>query len=382
MKREKWITKDYIVAWLASFLISINFYLLMVSTSGYAMGAFGASSALAGATTSIYVFAAIITRAITGRIIFRAGCIRCLIIGFVSSLIISLCYFFANSIGTLIAIRILHGLSLGVASTTIFTIAPVLIPKNRTGMGMGFFSISTTLGTAIGPFLAVALTRSGSYTSLFITTAAVALMDVLLIPFIKLKNAYLPEPDSIVKPPKGLGGIFDINSMPIALICGMAYSAYGCIVTFLSVSSKSSGVGNAAAYFFILYAAGILTTRPIVGRGFDRYGENPIMYTGLAVYAVGMLLTGLASKGVILLIAAFLGGTGMGAIQSATLSIGVKYASPERLGMVNSTYYIFLDLGLTIGPIVGGLLVPFIGYSGTYMLGMPISLFGIILYFY
>ena len=382
MTTEKWITKDYIFAWVASFLTSINFLLLMVSTSGYAINTFGASTALAGATTSVYVFAAIITRVITGRIIFSVGCIRCLIIGYVSSFMISLCYFFAKSLGMLIAIRILHGFSLGIASTTIFTIASVLIPKGRSGIGMGFFSMSTTLGTAIGPFLAAALTRSGNYTFLFLTIAIVALLDILLIPFIKLKNANIPEPGIVAKPPKGLAGVFDTRSLPIALICGIAYCTYGCIVTFLSVSSKISNLENAAAYFFMLYAAGIITTRPIVGRSFDRRGENPIMYTGLAVYAVGTLLTGLSNNGAMLLIAAFLSGAGMGGLQSATLSIGVKYSSPERLGMVNSTYYIFLDIGITIGPIVGGFLVPLIGYSGIYMLGMPISLLGIILYYF
>jgi MFS family permease len=139
---------------------------------------------------------------------------------------------------------------------------------------------------------------------------------------------------------------------------------------------------NATAYFFILYAAGMLVSRPLAGRSFDRRGENPIMYAGLAVFSVGMLLTGLAPNGAVLLIAAFLAGAGMGSVQSTTLSIGVKYALPERLGMANSTYYIFLDIGLTIGPIVGGLLVPFIGYSGTYILGMPIALFGLVLYYF
>ncbi len=382
MNDEKWISRDYIVAWTASFLISTNFLLFMVTTSGYAMSTFGVSSALAGLSTSILVFSAIITRVIMGRVIFRVGCIRSLIIGFVSCLALSLCYFLANSMGIFIVIRFVHGLCLGVASTAIYTVASVLIPKNKSGVGMGYFSLSATLATAVGPLLAVALTRSGSYSSLFTLAAVIAVLNLCLIPFIKLKNAYLPELGAIKKTQKGLAGIFDTKSLPVALICGMAYSTYGCIISFLSVSSKGSDLKNAAAYFFILYAAGILSTRPITGRTFDRRGENPVMYTGLAIFSVGMLLVGIAANGTMLLIAAFLVGAGMGSVQSVTLSIGVKYSSQERLGMANSTYYIFLDAGLTVGPIVGGLLVPFIGYSGIYMLGMPMALFGLVLYYF
>lgn len=382
MPNEKWISKDYIVAWAVSFLIAMNFYLFMVTTSGYAIRNFGVSSALAGLSTSVFVLAAIITRFIVGRVIFRIGCIRSLTIGLVANVMMTACYFFSDSFTILIVVRIAHGLCIGVASTSIFTVGSVLIPKSKSGAGMGYFSLSTTLGTAVGPFLAAALTRAGHYTALFTLTTFIAVSGVCLIPFIKLKNAHLPDPGSIAKPRKGLAGIIDTKMLPVALICGLAYTTYGCVVSFLSVSSRGSALENAAPYFFVFYAAGILFTRPITGRIFDRRGENPMMYAGLAIFSVGMLLTGIAQNGTMLLIAAFLDGAGLGAVVSVTLSIGVKYASPERLGLANATFYIFLDAGLTAGPVIGGLLVPIIGYTGTYTLGMPVALGGVILYYF
>ncbi len=382
MNKESWVSKDYIVAWVVSFLIAMNFYLFMVTTSGYAISAFNASAALAGIATSVFVLSAIVSRIIVGRVIFRVGCIRSLTIGLGTSAVLCICYFFTYSIGLLLAVRIIHGMCVGIASTSVFTVGSVLIPKNKSGVGMGYFSLSTTLATAAGPFLAAMLTRTGGYTTLYTLTVIVAVLAVCLIPFIKLKNANLPEAGAVAKPAKGLAGIIDTKVLPVALICGIAYATYGFIVAFLPVSSRGAGLESAAAYFFILYAAGILFTRPVTGRVFDRHGENPMMYAGLAVFSVGMLLTGLAQNGAILLIAAFFDGAGMGAVLSVTLSIGVKYASPERLGMANSTFYIFLDAGLTVGPVIGGVLAPHIGYSGIYMLGMPIALAGIVLYYY
>lgn len=382
MNNEKWISKDYIIAWAASFLIAMNFYLFMVSTSGYAISAFGASSVLAGFATSVFVLAAIVTRLIVGKAVFRIGCIRALAIGLVLNAAICLCYFLAKSIGILIAVRIIHGLAIGVASTAVFTVASVLIPKSKSGAGMGYFSLSTTLGTAVGPFLAAALTRSEDYTSLYIVTAVVAAVNACLIPFISLKNARLPAPNAATQSPKGLAGIIDTKQLPVAIICGLAFSSYGCIVAFLSVSARGTALESAAAWFFVLYAAGIVVTRPLTGRIFDRRGENPMMYLGLAIFAIGMLLTGRASSGPMLLIAAFLDGAGLGAVMTVTLSIGVKYAAPERLGMANATFYIFLDSGLTLGPVIGGLLVPYIGYTGDFTLGMPVALVGIVLYYF
>ena len=223
MHHEKWVSKDYIVAWAASFLLTSNFYLYMVTTSGYALHTFGVSTVLAGLSTSIFVLAAIVTRLIMGGRIFHVGCIRALSLGLGLNAVFSACYFFTGSYGLLLAVRIMHGLSIGIASTAIFTVGSVLIPKNKTGIGMGYFSLSTTLGTAVGPFVAAALTRSGSYTSLFTVTLIAAVLNVCLIPFIKLNNANLPDPRSLTKPLKGLAGIIDTKELPVAIICGIAF---------------------------------------------------------------------------------------------------------------------------------------------------------------
>ena len=381
MAKEKWVSKDYVVAWIAMFLLSSDFYLCMVTTSSYAIGSFGVSSALAALSTSVAVFSAIITRVLVGRAIFRLGCRRTLIIGFIANAAISGCYFLTGSFGVLLAVRFVHGLCIGVASTAAFTVPSVLVPKSKSGVGMGLFSLSTTLGAAVGPFLASVLTRSGNYVPFYALTTAATILAAGLVPFIRLKGTCLPEPANAPKPLRGLEGILDMKMLPVAVITGTVFASYGCVINFLPISSRGTGLEAAASYFFILYAAGLLVSRPLSGRVFDRRGENPMMYLGLVLLSAGMLLTGLASSGLTLLAAAFLDGVGLGAIQTVTLSIGVKYAVPERLGMANSTFFITLDTGLTIGPVIGGLLVPLIGYAGTYVLGAPLALIGLALYY-
>ena len=381
MQNEKWVSRDYIAAWVAMFLLSADFYLCMVTTSSYAIRSFGVSSVLAALSTSVAVLSAIITRVIFGRAIFRIGCVRVLIIGFAANAAVSGCYFLAGSYGALLAVRFLHGLCIGTASTAAFTVASVLVPKSKSGVGMGLFSLSTTLGAAVGPFLAAVLTRSGNYAPLFTLTTGATVLAAFIVLFIRLTASCLPEPGAAQKNARGLASIFDMKMLPVAVISGVAFATYGCVINFLPISSRGTSLETAASYFFILYAAGLLFSRPLAGRVFDRRGENPMMYAGLAFFSAGMMLTGLAQTGPMLLFAAFLNGVGLGAIQTVTLSIGVKYAAPERLGMANSTFFITLDTGLTVGPIIGGLLVPFIGYTGTYLLGLPVALLGLVLYF-
>ena len=56
-----------------------------------------------------------------------------------------------------------------------------------------------------------------------------------------------------------------------------------------------------------------------------------------------------------LLAAAFLAG-GYGVMSSVCQSTAILLAGREKRGLANSTYYIGVDLGMTLGPMIGGVL--------------------------
>ena len=75
-------------------------------------------------------------------------------------------------------------------------------------------------------------------------------------------------------------------------------------------------------------------------------------------------------------------GFGVGVIQSTGLSVAVRVAPKERLGLANSTFYIFVDIGVGIGPVIYGLFVPFTGYRGVYIIVIVISVICAFLYYF
>jgi hypothetical protein len=51
------------------------------------------------------------------------------------------------------------------------------------------------------------------------------------------------------------------------------------------------------------------------------------------------------------------------------------------MGLANSTYFISLDVALGFGPLLLGLFVPFIGFSGMYLMLVGVILAGLELYY-
>lgn len=359
----------------------MNYYLLMIIVSEYAMNEFGASSSQAGFAASIFVIGALIARLFAGKWIARIGYKKMLCVGVIASIVITLAYFWVNGIVLLLVIRFLHGAAFGITSTSSATIVADIVPVDRRGEGIGYYSLSQTLATAIGPFLGMFLSQHGSYGMIFVACTITSAISVAITPFLSLRKTELTEEQI-----KGMHGFKPSNfierkAVPISIIALLIYVCYSSVVSFLTVYSKEIHLVDAASFFFIVYAVVVLASRPAVGRTFDRRGENVIMYPAILIFAIGMFLFSQSYYGIVLLLAAAFIGLGLGAIQSSTQTIAVKVTPYHRMGLANSTYFMLADVGMGLGPLLVGFLIPFSGYRGMYTVVTIVALACIFLYY-
>lgn len=145
------------------------------------------------------------------------------------------------------------------------------------------------------------------------------------------------------------------------LIVGFGYSV---VLSFLSLDTRESHLEEATGFFFLVYAAIVLVSRPFSGRILDAKGLNFVVYPCLLLFALGMLLLSRADQCITLLMAGGIIGLGYGNFLSCGQTISIKEVPPHRLGLATATYYIFLDLGFGIGSYLFGYLIPLVGYRG------------------
>ncbi len=113
----------------------------------------------------------------------------------------------------------------------------------------------------------------------------------------------------------------------------------------------------------------------------DSRGGNSVAYPALVLFAIGMLLLSQAHSSFIFLLAAAFIGLGYGNFQSTTQALAIKVTPPHRMGLANSTYFIFLDLGLGLGPFLLGYLVPVVDFRGLYLSLVALIVIGIFVYY-
>ncbi|WIV19142.1 MFS transporter [Paenibacillus polygoni] len=365
--RERLWTKDFLIVFGVNFLLFLCFYLLVVIIPSYAIDEFHVSDGIAALGSSIFVIGALIGRIAAGRLMENVGRRRMLFIGLIFFTILSLCYFFISSITTLLVIRFFHGLAFALASTATGTISASLIPHSRRGEGTGYYGVSIIVASAIGPFLGVLISNNSSVTGNFVLCAVLAVFSLLAGLFLNVPKLTLTaEQKSEMKGFK-ISNFFEPKAIPIAitiLFMGLAYSS---ILSYLKLYAGQINLTEVVSFFFIVYAVVVILTRPFTGKWFDKHGVNFVMYPAIICFIIAMIMLSQVHSGLILLLSAVFVGLGYGTTQASAQAYAVKKSPVHRMGLATSTFYIFLDLGIGVGPFLLGFLTPFIGYRGMYM---------------
>ena len=366
MNESKLWTKDFIIVSSVNFLLTFVFYLLIVIIGVYAVDEYHATASQAGLVTGIFIVGTLIGRLFIGRSIETIGRKKTLFIGLVLYIFTSSLYFIHLGITFLIFTRFLHGVALGIASTATGTIVAQIIPYTRKGEGIGYYSMSATLATAIGPFIGLFMSQQSSMQMIFGLCMILGFISLITAFFV-----YVPVLEGSPRKMEGegikLSQFIEPKALPIAFITLTAAFCYSSVLSFINFYAIEIDLVRTASFFFLVYSIAILISRPFTGRLMDVKGANYVMYPAFLLFTTGMILLGTAHSSFTLLLAGGLIGLGFGNMQSCTQAIAVKLTPPHRMGLATSTFFIFLDAGLGFGPYLLGLFIPTISYSILYI---------------
>ncbi|MEH7179683.1 MFS transporter [Neobacillus vireti] len=367
MNKPKLWTKDFIIVSGVNFLLSLIFYLLIVIIGVYAVNEYHATTSQAGLITGIFIVGTLIGRLLIGRSMDSIGLKRTLFIGLILFVLTTALYFIQLGITFLLITRLLHGFALGIASTAAGTIVAQIIPKKRKGEGIGYYSMSSTLSTAIGPFFGLYMIQHASIQFIFGLCLALGIFSLITAFFV---NVPALEGITNINGIKGfkLSQLIEPKAIPIAMITLILGFCYSSVLSFISFYAIEIDLVRTASFFFLVYSIAVLFSRPFTGRLMDVKGANYVMYPSFVLFAAGMLLLGTAHSSFTLLLAGILIGLGFGNMQSCSQAIAIKVTPPQRMGLATSTFFIFLDAGLGFGPYLLGFFLPFSSFSTLYMI--------------
>lgn len=373
-------SRNFIAVSASNFFLFMSFYFLLVTLPVYVVNDLGASKSSAGLLTTAFLLAAIIIRPFSGKLIEKYGGRIILITSLVLFLATTLFYFFANSVSQLLTVRLIHGISFGMATTAAGSIVADIIPEKRRGEGMGYFILSASLAMVIGPYLGLTSMQSGGI-HVMLMIALVASIGGLVAGFsiskTKVQREASKEPTKFTT-----GSLFEKTALPIAITGAFFAIIYSSIISFISVYANEIHLGHVASFFFVVYAVVLLVSRPFTGRWFDQFGANIIVFPGIVLFSIGLFILSQASSGFIFLLAAAFIGLGWGTLFPTFQTIAIQSAPPKRRAMATATFLSVFDMGIGFGSYIVGLLASGLSFSQLYFYGSFYVLAGMAVYIY
>ncbi|HLS75548.1 MAG TPA: MFS transporter [Nocardia sp.] len=160
-----------------------------------------------------------------------------------------------------------------------------------------------------------------------------------------------------------------------SLMLATALVALDATIIATAVLSITHSLGGFAQFpwLFSIYLLAQAVTVPVYGKLADIVGRKPVILFGIATFALGSLLCGLATSMTALIVFRAVQGIGAGAIQPMTMVIaGDLYTLAERAkvqGYLASVWAI----SAVGGPLLGGVFVDFVSWRWIFLVNLPLS---------
>ena len=338
----------------------------------------GASSSVVGMVVSMFTITALLVKPVAGPAIDTYSKKKILCGAILTITLAFVVYGMAHSVTTIIIARLIHGCGMGFTASTCLALASDALPSDKLAQGIGYFSLGQAMVSAIGPSTGLWLADKVGYNNAFLLGAVLMGLSAILAATMKTR----PQTGEKKKMVISLNNMFAVEAIIPATFLFFLAMAYGTISSFLVLYAQNERGVQEIGLFFTVNAICLLVTRPVIGKLADKLGIHKVLLPAFIMFALSLFMISISDSLTMFLITAVINACGYGAAQPTIQALCMKCVSPERRGVGGSTNYIGTDLGFLVGPIVSGVLVTNLGYSGMYrIMIIPIAIACIIFFF-
>lgn len=346
-------TKDTVLVMAATFLFQFSTMAVNPLINGYARS-LGASSAFAGIVVGVMNIVSMILRPVAGNLTDRISKYRLTFFGGSICFIGTLGDVFAPNPQSLLLFRFINGIGFVFCTVCMATWIAFLVPRDHVGEAMGYYGLLNASSMALAPALAINLYRIIGYRPMLAVSAAAVLLMVVLIQFVgnPAQPKYHPQKR---KGPRHFK-IIQRDTLAVAAIMSLLSIPYFATQADIVMYVAQRRLNIAVGMYFFIYAVVLFAIRIALKNFFDtvRFG---VWFVVCTVATVGYLIfLTIMDNNWEMAIAAGGMALGYGIMFSICQSTSLLLAPLEEQGLANSTFYLGLDIGMSLGPILGGLI--------------------------
>ena len=337
----------------------------------------GGTPLLVGFAIAAYSLANLAFDPIGGALADRFGRRRVVMVSLIISPAAIAIYALADSLPLFLLARLIHGASGGALAAALFALLGDAAPVGRRGRTLGRAGALIGIAAVVGPASAAIISAVAGATMVFLGVAVLIAVGLLIV--LPLLPETLAPRASAAATPGAWRRILADPQLRIALVAIFGLeAAVGSVTGFIKdgliTRALAEGRDQAGALRYAAGASGglftifgVIAIAIMLSRVADRVdhrGPFGISLVGLGALAGALTLHAVSPTLTVDLIAMVLYGVGYGLIFPAAAGAVAIASAPGERGRANGALNLSFDLGISAGPILGGLLATlFVGLT-------------------
>lgn len=344
----------------------------------------GAAPKLMGLLTGMFFGVALAVKPAAGPIQTRSDHRKLIIVVFSIGVIVNAGYALFHTIPLFVLFRVLHGVQYAFVGSLCMTIAANSLPQEKMASGLGMFGVSSAIAQSIAPQIGLSIrdwwtARAGEdagFTAIFVFAGIC--MILAIIPSVVM----LPNPKTkqeIANTGKWYQNIVSKDAIVpacVMLFLIMSHSIFSSYMVPFGEELGLEGIG----LFFTVFAGMMLITRPVSGHLTDKLGLKKLFVPAAVLFSIAFVVVCTAKSLPMVLVGAFIAAIGYGAANPCVQTMTMQTESKARRAVASNTLYLGMDIGLFMGPLVGGFIRDFSNYRTVIMAGCIPPIIGLIIF--
>jgi MFS family permease len=370
---RKILTRDFTLCFLTQFSLTFAAFCLIPTLPIY-LSRSGSTEVEIGILIGSFAISSLLLRPLVGRALLSIPEKTFMIVGALFFAFGTVAYVFAPPFWPFFFVRILQGIGFAFFSTASFTLIANISPEVHRGQSLGYFILAFTLSGALAPPLAMLLVNRFDFTHLFLVCLGLSLCSLALACKLR-KRQISPSPASPVHD----GFFLSRRALPPSIMGFFPFFIWGALTTFFPIYAIRHGVSN-PGLFFTTVAVVLILSRVLGAKILDLYRRDRIIIPSIAPYVISMAVLAFSKTMPMFVLVAVIYGIGPAFLIPALMAYALdRGAAP---GPAMGTFNALSDLGMSLGPVMMGVVIHSAGYPVMFLCLAFVGLVNLVYFFF
>jgi MFS family permease len=348
-------THDFILAFFTLFFSSAAIHSLTPTLPIY-LTRLGSNEREIGVLIGIFAVAALVSRLFVGGALLKYRERNVMMFGALLSAISFLASIIFRPFWPFFMIRFFQGVTLACIDTAVLAAIMGVIPLEYRTRALGYLMLAPSLAMAVAAPLGMFLVNQYSFTVLFLSGAGLSFCTLLMSWGIKGQRVFIPDKAAPVRPI----AYFNLKIIAPAITSFLQLFVWGAISAFFPLYAIQCGVTN-PGHFFTAMSIMMIGGRAFGGSIMDTCNKEKFIVAFLPAVSIILIILSFSKTLPMFIVVGALWGIGAAFFVPVSMTYAFEYAGSSAGGAVG-TFRASQDLGLGLGPVVMGLIIPLTGY--------------------